>query len=107
MWKMGANCTTATQRMEDINKRRNKAATKTEAIKYPCVCVCVSVFILLLVFFNCAASLSWENGKLGNGHKDTASGWSGGVKKSVKLHCLLEKKWQKREGSRICINFPS
>jgi len=71
MWKMGANCTTATQRMEDINKRRNKAATKTEAIKYPCVCVCVSVFILLLVFFQLRSKSQlgkWKIGKWTQGH---------------------------------------
>jgi len=104
MWKMGANCTTATQRMKDINKRRNKAATKTEAIKYPCMCV--PVFILLLVFFNCAASLSWGKWKIGKWTQGHCKWVEWGREKSVKFHYLL-KKWQKREGSRICINFPS
>jgi len=77
MWKMGANCTTATQRMEDINKRRNKAATKTEAIKYPCVCVCVCLIYIVVGVFQLRSKS--QLGKMENWEMDTRTLQVGGV----------------------------
>lgn len=79
MWKMGANCTTATQRIDDINKRRNKVATKTEAIRSMRVCVCVCMYLcFVVVAFPIAQQVSW--GKLENWEIDTRTMQSGCIK---------------------------